>query len=126
MKVTYLDPVEAVKADVATRRAQHIPLFLKYSMTDPETNFQYANYQLLLADKIQTFAERGEKIDKKRETDLFDIKFCIEEMYAREEKMPEELKFLYSAEDWSKVLTCLKEEVDHEHYMEMLESLDIV
>ncbi|EDR01596.1 uncharacterized protein LACBIDRAFT_333076 [Laccaria bicolor S238N-H82] len=86
MKITYLDSKEAVKADVATRRAQHIPLLLKYSLTDPKTNFTYANYQLLLADKIRTLAERGEKKDKKRETDLADIKFCIEEMFMRDEK----------------------------------------
>ncbi|EDR01601.1 uncharacterized protein LACBIDRAFT_333084 [Laccaria bicolor S238N-H82] len=114
MKITYLDPKEAVKADVATRRAQHIPLLLKYSLTDPKTNFTYANYQLLLADKIRTLAERGECKDKKRETDLADIKFCIEEMFMRDEKMPEDLKFLYSVEDWGKVLEYLKGEEEHE------------
>jgi hypothetical protein len=36
MKVTYLDATDAVKCDIATKRADIIPLFLKYSICDEE------------------------------------------------------------------------------------------
>ena len=60
MKVTYIPPdeMDAVKCDVATKRAYLVPLFLKYSIWDEENGITCAGLALLLADKIHTVASR--------------------------------------------------------------------
>ena len=128
MKVTYIPPDErdAVKCDVATRRANLIPLFLKYSIRDEENGITCAGLALLLADKIHTIASRGDTRDSKRSTDMEDITFCIGKMFENGETMPNELKILYSKDDWNKVLAEFATLGENgQHWKELAEELRI-
>lgn len=111
MKATYMDPThkDSIKCDIATRKADFMPLFLKYSLTKNEsgTSIIYPKIELLLADKIRTYGERADKKNSKGETDLEDIRFCTMEMFAQNKKMPEELKFLYTSEHLDQVVRIL-------------------
>ncbi|KIM42557.1 hypothetical protein M413DRAFT_26597 [Hebeloma cylindrosporum] len=72
-----------------------------------EPRITYTKLELLLADKIRTYAERGDKNNHRGATDLADIKFCITEMFLEETKMPEALKSLYTPANWDKVIRVL-------------------
>jgi hypothetical protein len=100
MKATYMDPKykNSIKCDIATRKADLMPLFLKYCLTKDEsgTSITYSTVELLLADKIRTYGERADKKHAKGVTDLEDICFCMVKMLLAEKKMPEELKSLYT------------------------------
>ncbi|GLB43001.1 hypothetical protein LshimejAT787_1204500 [Lyophyllum shimeji] len=126
MRVTHLHPNHAVKCDVANRRADLMPLFLRHAIHDEENGITGAGPALLLADKIHTFAERAVAKEDKRQSDLEDIRFCMEKMYLETgEKMPNELKILYSAGDWEQVLEALEVEEEEGHWKEIAETLDI-
>ena len=98
MKATYMDPMQedSIKCDIATRKAGLMPLFLKYCLTRDEsgTSIIYSKTELLLADKKNI----------KGGTDLEDIRFCMTEMFVQNEKMPEELKSLYTPEHLNQVV----------------------
>lgn len=108
MKATYMDPMQedSIKCDIATRKAGLMPLFLKYCLTRDEsgTSIIYSKTELLLADKIRTYGERADKKNVKGATDLEDIRFCMTEMFVQNEKMPEELKSLYTPEHLNQVV----------------------
>ena len=108
MKTTLIDPThkDSIKCDIATRKADLMPLFLKFCLTKNEsgTSITYSRVELLLADKICTYAERAGKKHGKGETDLEDIRFCMMEMFASNKKMPEELKSLYTSEHLDQVV----------------------
>ena len=96
MKITYLDPKKknSIKCDVATKQANLMPLFLQYSIKDKKTGITHAGVELLLADKIRTFAERGHKKLAKGVGDLGDVRFCVTNMFLHDRKMDKDLKSL--------------------------------
>lgn len=106
MRVTYQDPEgkNSMGCDIATRKVDLMPLYLDWSIKNNETDITYAKLELLLADKIQTSAERAEKNNPKGATD---IKFCVTEMFLQENKMSKEFKSLYTSENWDKVVQFL-------------------
>lgn len=125
MKVTYLHPTDAVKCDMVTKPANLMSLFLKYSLQDEKLSITCAGPALLLADKIHTYADRGETRGK-RLSDLEDIVFCMSKMYENAETMPNELKSLYTAEDWNKVLEGFEMDEDNGgHYKELAQEVGI-
>jgi hypothetical protein len=68
----------------------------------------------------------GINTGKKWSTDMKDIIFCIQTMYKNNfEKMPGELKDLYTAADWKKVSSDLKYIQDGDYYNEVATELDI-
>lgn len=124
MKVTYLKiEDEAVKCDIGAKRVALMPLFLRHSITDD--GITCASPRLLLADKITTVAERGDKSGEKWVTDMRDITFCIQRMYDNSEKMPRELKSLYTADEWNKVLSDFDYIQDGEYYREVATELEV-
>lgn len=80
---------------------------------------------LLLVDKIGALAQQGEKMDKKRVTDMEDILFCIQKMYENSEKMPRELKRLYTTAEWNKVLSEFEYVEDGKYYKEVAKGLEM-
>lgn len=105
MRVTYLAiEDQAVKCDISTKRTDLMSLFLRHSITDETHGITCASPSLLLADKISTVADLGDKQGTKCVSDMADITFCIQKMYEISEKMPSELKHLYTAAEWNKVL----------------------
>ena len=78
MKATYMDSThkDSIKCDIATRKADLMPLFLKYCLTQNEsgTSIMYSKVELLLADKIRAYGERADKKNSKGATDLEDIR----------------------------------------------------
>jgi hypothetical protein len=126
MKVTYSAiENEAVKCDIAGKRVDMMPLFLRHSITDKMHGITCASPRLLLADKITTVAERGDKSGAKWATDMLDIAFCIQKMYDNSEKMPNELKVLYTAAEWKKVLSGFDYMQDGAYYREVATELEI-
>ena len=127
MKVTYLElENEAEKScDIGAKRVALMPLFLRHSITNKMHGITCASPRLLLADKITTFAERRDKSGKKWATDMIDIAFCIQRMYENSEKMPRELKSLYTAAEWDKVLSGFDYIQDGAYYREVATELEI-
>ena len=131
MKITYLDPKKkhSIKCDVATKQANLMPLFLQYSIKDKKTGITHAGVELLLADKIRTFAERGHKKLAKGVSDLSDVRFCVTNMFLHDRKMDKELKSLYTQRDLDTVLEALKvftdKRTDWESWSEMAEEIDL-
>lgn len=124
MKVTYLAiKDQAVKCDIGGKRVDLMPLFLRHSITDE--GITCANHRLLLADKIGTVADRGDKSSTKLASDMADITFCIQKMYENSEKMPRELKNLYTGAQWNKVLFELDYVGDGAYFKEVAMELEI-
>ena len=126
MKVTYLAiENQAVKCDIGAKRVHLMPLFLRHSITDEAHGITCANPRLLLADKIGTVADRGDRNGTKRVSDMEDITFCIQKMFENSEKMPSELKNLYTPAEWRKVLFELDYVDDGEYFREVATDLEI-
>jgi hypothetical protein len=126
MKVSYLAiENQAVKCDIGGKRVDLMPLFLRHSITDEAHGITCASPSLLLADKISTVADRGDRIGTKRVSDMEDITFCIQKMYDNSEKMPSELKNLYTAAEWRKVLFELDYVDDGAYFKEVATELEI-
>jgi hypothetical protein len=126
MKVTYLAiEDQAVKCDIGAKRIDMMPLFLRHSFTDETHGITCASPSLLLADKISTVADRGDRKGTKRVSDMADITFCIQKMYEISEKMPSELKNLYTAAEWNKVLFELDYVDDGAYFREVATELEI-
>ena len=104
MRVTTWQLKTRQKCDISTKRADLMSLFLRHSITDETHGITCASPSLLLADKISTVADLGDKHGTKCVSDMADITFCIQKMYEISEKMPSELKHLYTAVEWNKVL----------------------
>lgn len=83
--------------------------------------------ELLLADKVLTFAERGHKKHHKGDTDMMDIKFCIEKMYTEGLTMPKPpwLKRLYNSNACNKVIERLGHEPGNFVFMACYIGLEI-
>ena len=126
MKVTYLAiEDQAVKCDIGAKRVDLMPLFLRHSIKDEKHGITCATPRLLLANKISTVADRGDKYGTKRVSDMADITFCIQKMYENSEKMPSELKNLYTAAEWNKVLFELEYVEDGAYFKEIAIELEI-
>ena len=110
MKVTYMDPEgkDSIKCDVATRQAEWMSLFLRHSVMNKESGITHAGVELLLADKIRTYAAREGTKHSKGATDILDIRFCMTTMLVHDKKMNEELKSLYTQDDLDTVLRDLE------------------
>ncbi|KAF4613838.1 hypothetical protein D9613_008095 [Agrocybe pediades] len=93
-----------ITCDLSTRKVNadsDFDLYKNYSvLTEGAVRIRYAGLYLLLADKIATVVRRT--IISKVQTDCHDITFCLEEIARSEEnpKMPQELKKLYTQQDW--------------------------
>ncbi|KAF8056568.1 hypothetical protein FPV67DRAFT_1431331 [Lyophyllum atratum] len=126
MQVTLMHPTDAIKCDVVKKCAHNMRLFKEHSIRDEENGIWCAGPALLLADKIRTFSERNIKKVAKHESDLEDIQFCIEKMYFSQQKMPNELKSLYSARQWKQALEALEEDAEDEgHWKDFADALDV-
>ena len=80
MRVTTWQLKTRQKCDISTKRADLMSLFLRPSITDETHGITCASPSLLLADKISTVADRGDKHGTKCVSDMADITFCIQKM----------------------------------------------
>lgn len=87
-----------------------------------------ADERLLLVDKIRCFTERSDNQDKKLQSDLQDILFCLGQIEDEEGVVPDQLKARIAKDIWPRFwlkLEARTDRGDYEIFKDFLESVGL-
>jgi len=98
MRVTYMHPTDAISCDIVADHASLLPYLMKYTNTTTD-GITYALPNLLVADKLRAYGQRGVQAEAKVVNDYLDILYLLQVMVNRGETMPVDLKQIIATDD---------------------------